>query len=223
MDSPTRSFERVVGTSRLVHLGSGSVPRVRGKRAFDVFASLVGLAAASPALIVIALIVKASSRGPIIYRGVRVGRDGRDFQILKFRTMWHRETSQLTTSHDDPRVTRVGSWLRRYKLDELPQLVNVLRGDMSVVGPRPEFRQWVDRYESADMVALAVRPGLTDFASLEFIDLHSLVGSEDADARYLSEALPRKNELRRRYVAEMSWRTDLKLIGRTLQTIAFRR
>ena len=189
---------------------------VPGKRAFDLVVAACGLVALAPLMAVLWCAAKASSPGPAIYRGARVGLDGQPFEILKFRTMRVGSSDQLTTALNDARITRVGRFLRRYKLDELPQLVNVLRGDMSVVGPRPEFQQWVDLYAPDEMRILSVRPGITDFASIEFIELDRHVGAEDADARYLEVAFRRKNELRLKYVDEMSWRTDLQLIRRTL-------
>lgn len=193
-----------------------SLPVVRGKRLFDIVVSVAGLVVLSPVFGIIWIAVRSTSRGPAIYKGHRVGIGGRDFEILKFRTMWNRPTKQLTAAFDDPRITPVGRRLRHYKLDELPQLINVLRGEMSIVGPRPEFRRWVDLYTVRERAILMVQPGITDFASLEFIDLDAVVGSRDADERYLTEAFVRKNDLRLRYVAEMSWSTDLRVIARTV-------
>jgi lipopolysaccharide/colanic/teichoic acid biosynthesis glycosyltransferase len=195
---------------------------VRGKRLFDIVVSAAGLVLLAPFLGVIWITVRLTSRGPAIYKGYRVGMGGRDFEILKFRTMWNQPTKQLTTALDDPRITPIGRRLRRYKLDELPQLVNVLRGEMSIVGPRPEFRSWIELYTARQLAILSVRPGITDFASVEFIDLDAVVGSSDADERYLTEAFVRKNDLRLRYVGEMSWSTDLQVIARTLARLSKR-
>lgn len=192
---------------------------VHGKRMFDIAASTAGLLVLAPVLGLIWLLVRLTSPGRAIYRGRRVGLGGKDFDILKFRTMWDGPTNQLTTALHDPRITPIGRRLRHYKLDELPQLVNVLHGDMSIVGPRPEFRRWVDLYSSTELRALSVRPGLTDFASVEFINLASLVGSVDPDSRYISDAFVRKNVLRVRYVDEIGWSTDMKLIVRTLAKV----
>lgn len=193
--------------------------RVVGKRAFDVVVASCALTLLSPLIAVVWCVVRMTSRGPAIYRGERVGRHGRPFEILKFRTMYVGSSRQLTTALDDPRVTPVGRFLRRRKLDELPQLVNVIRGDMSLVGPRPEFRQWVDLYIGDEMRILTARPGITDFASVEFIELDKHVGAEDADARYLEVAFARKNELRLKYIDEMSWRTDLRILRQTLSRL----
>jgi lipopolysaccharide/colanic/teichoic acid biosynthesis glycosyltransferase len=193
-----------------------------GKRLFDIVFSVSFLIFLAPLLVLVWIAVRMTSQGPAIYKGCRVGKQGVEFEILKFRTMWNLPTEQLTTGLDDPRITTIGRWLRRYKLDELPQLVNVLRGEMSIVGPRPEFRQWVELYTPPQRAILSVRPGITDFASVAFIDLDVVVGRTDADERYLTEAFDLKNELRLRYVAEMSWSTDLKLIRGTFVRLLIR-
>lgn len=189
---------------------------VPGKRAFDVVVAGCALVVLAPLLAVIWCVVKATSRGPAVYRGARVGLHGQPFEIFKFRSMYVGSSTQLTTALNDARITRVGRVLRRYKLDELPQLVNVLGGEMSLVGPRPEFQQWVDLYSPQEMRILTVRPGITDLASIEFIELDRHVGEEHADARYLEVAFHRKNQLRLKYVDEMSWHTDLSILKRTL-------
>jgi lipopolysaccharide/colanic/teichoic acid biosynthesis glycosyltransferase len=198
---------------------------VFGKRSFDLCVASVATIALSPLLVSIAVAVCVDSPGPVIYRGTRVGLCGREFDILKFRTMTHQPSrvGQLTTALNDPRVTSVGRFLRRYKLDELPQLVNVIRGDMSIVGPRPEHPGWTAKYSHEEQAILSVRPGLTDYASLEFVDLATAVGSEDADQRYFTEVFPRKNELRLQYVATMSWSNDVGLIARTALSLTLRR
>lgn len=196
--------------------------RVRGKRAFDLVAAGCGLVVLSPLMVLAWCAVRLTSRGPAIYRGVRVGLHGRPFEILKLRSMYVGSSSQLTTALGDPRITPVGRVLRRYKLDELPQLINVIRGDMSLVGPRPEFQQWVDLYTTDEMQILNVRPGITDYASIEFIELDRHVGAEDADARYLEVAFHRKNELRLKYVDEIGWRADLEILRRTLKMLVSR-
>lgn len=193
-----------------------------GKRLFDIAFSVSCLILLAPLLGLVWIAVRMTSRGPAIYKGCRVGKQGVDFEILKFRTMWHLPTEQLTTALDDPRITTLGRWLRRYKLDELPQLVNVLRGEMSIVGPRPEFRQWVELYTPPQRAILTVRPGITDFASVALIDLDVVVGRSDADERYLTEAFELKNALRLRYIAKMSWSTDLKLIRGTFVRLLIR-
>lgn len=192
------------------------------KRLFDVLASLLGLAILSPVMMAIALAVRLDSPGPVIFRQVRVGREGRPFQILKFRTMVPRTdgpgTAAPITVGGDPRITRVGSFLRQAKLDELPQLLNVLRGDMSLVGPRPEVPEYVAHYpEDARKEILSVRPGITDSASIEFRDESAqLAESPDPERLYVEVILPRKIELYKRYVRNRTFAGDLQVI---LQTI----
>ncbi len=194
------------------------------KRLLDVVFALLGLAVLWPVMAVIAVAVKCSSPGPAVYRGWRTGRYGRPFRIYKFRSMVVDGESRggSTTGDQDPRVTRVGSILRKYKLDELPQLINVLKGEMSFVGPRPEVAEYTDRYSQQEQVILSVRPGITDLASLEFADLQSLVGSTDPDQVFRDQVLPRKNQLRMQYVAEQSLRGDLNILFRTVALIGLR-
>ncbi len=188
------------------------------KRAFDVLASASALVVLSPLLLAVAAGVKLDSPGPVFYRGIRTGLHGRPFRILKFRTMVV-DAAQIggpSTGRDDPRVTRFGAFLRRYKLDELPNLACVLVGQMSIVGPRPEVPQYTSLYEGEEKLILSVRPGITDYSSVRFIDLASHIGSEDVDAAFESRVLPVKNRLRVQYVKDWSFWTDLKIIGSTL-------
>ena len=151
------------------------------KRTFDVFVSLVAVFILSPIIVLIAISIKLESRGPVFYRGLRTGIGGRSFKIFKFRTMYsdRADHGPLTTSHDDPRRTRLGGWLRHYKLDEIPQLLDVIRGRMSLVGPRPEFPQFTALYTAEQQSILRVRPGITDLASIEFRHLGAIVGGTD--------------------------------------------
>lgn len=192
------------------------------KRAFDLAVSSVLLAMLSPVLLVVALAIRLDSRGPVIYRGRRTGRHGRPFDVLKFRSMLPDAESRggTTTAQNDARVTRVGRVLRRYKLDELPQLLNVLRGDMSLVGPRPEVEEYTRLYDAEERAILSVRPGITDYASLRFIDLASIVGGEDADEAYRTRVLERKNRLRLQYVRERSFAVDLSILATTAWMLA---
>src|SRR5579862_1823717 len=158
------------------------------KRLLDLVFSVLGLALLSPLLVVIAIIIKLSSPGPIFYRGSRVGQDGKPFRIWKFRSM--RVGSEVlggTTGKDDPRVTSVGKFIRAYKLDELPQLLNVLIGDMSLVGPRPELAEHTSAYEGEEKMILSVRPGITDYASIRFRNLNDLVGSDDPHRVFIDQ------------------------------------
>ena len=192
------------------------------KRLFDIFSSLIGLLLLSPFLLIIALCVGLSSPGGVFYRQVRVGRYGKDFRLWKFRTMRPDSDKKglLTVGGRDPRVTRVGYFLRKYKLDELPQLLNVLAGDMSVVGPRPEVRKYVDLYTPEQRRVLDVRPGITDYASIEYSDENELLAkSSDPEKTYIEEVMPAKLKLNEKYIAEKSFATDVKIIFRTIGKI----
>lgn len=186
------------------------------KRAFDIHGALTGIVVLSPVLAGLAAAVKFTSPGPIFYRGTRTGRNGKPFRILKFRSMVvGADHGAGSTSRNDPRVTRIGRVLRRYKLDELPQLFNVLRGDMSFVGPRPELPQYTRLYTDAERVILTVRPGITDYSSIQFANLNDLVDDDDPDASFEKKVLPEKNRLRVKYVEDRSFLLDLKLMLKT--------
>jgi len=192
------------------------------KRGFDLLASLGGLLLLAPALLAIALWIRWDSPGPALYRQQRVGRDGALFTICKFRTMHQRleAGAELTVGHD-PRVTRAGTLLRRYKLDELPQLWNVVRGDMSLVGPRPEVPRYVACYpEPLRRIVLSVAPGITDWASILYKDENAVLArSADPERAYIDTVLPAKLDYYVRYVRERSFWTDLQIIARTLVAI----
>jgi len=191
------------------------------KRLTDLLASSIGLLLTTPLLAVIAVCIRLDSAGPAFFRQERVGRNGRPFRIHKFRTMRQVTGPSLTVGRD-PRITRVGAFLRRYKLDELPQLLDVLRGDMSLVGPRPELPRYVALYPpEVRSVVLSVRPGITDEASIEFSrESELLAGSADPEGTYRDEILPRKLELYVRYVRSRSFVGDLRILARTLGKIA---
>ncbi len=190
------------------------------KRALDVVASAAGLLTLSPVLVTCAVAVKLMSPGPMLFRHRRVGRLGRPFDLLKFRTMVDRASGLQVTSAGDARITRVGRVLRKYKLDELPQLVNVLRGDMSLVGPRPEVRRYVEQFSREYERILQVRPGITDFAAIEYRDEEQILArSADPERAYVEEVLPAKIRLYERYLAEASLATDIRLIFRTIGAI----
>ena len=191
------------------------------KRALDITTSLIGLVGLSPFFFIVSVSIKLDSPGPVFYRGVRSGWHGKPFRIFKFRTMVP-DAERLgggTTALADARITQVGQVLRRYKLDELPQLFNVLKGEMSLVGPRPELPQYTRSYNEREKEILSVRPGITDFSSIEFYRLDRRVGAEDADERYEREVYPLKNELRLKYVREQSLLTDLRILGGTFLLI----
>lgn len=187
------------------------------KRIFDLTLALAALALVWPVLLVCAILVKLSSPGPVFYRGVRTGRHGVPFRIFKFRSMRTdaEQTGGTTTGHNDPRITPIGHVLRKYKLDELPQLLNVLLGDMSFVGPRPEVAEYTDAYTDEEREILSVRPGITDLACIQFSDLQEHVGEEDPDTTYRTRVLPMKNALRLKYAREQSLLLDLQIITRT--------
>jgi lipopolysaccharide/colanic/teichoic acid biosynthesis glycosyltransferase len=192
------------------------------KRAFDFVASALGLIALSPLLAVLAILVKLTSRGPILYRGVRAGRNGVPLRILKFRTMVAdaEKVGGPTTSDDDERVTKIGLLMRRFKLDELPQLFNVLSGTMSLVGPRPEVLSEAAEYTPEQRRALEMRPGITDWASIWNSDEGAvLAGVADPHAAYKERIQPTKLKLQVKYRDEHSFLMDMKIIIYTLRKI----
>lgn len=194
------------------------------KRSFDWFFAVVGLMVVSPLLMVVAFLVHVEDHGPVFYRGRRVGLEGKPFQILKFRTMYpDAERSRVSsTANDDPRLTRIGAVLRRYKLDELPQLWNVLCGEMSLVGPRPEVQRFVDLYTEEERAILTIRPGLTDWASLWNIDEGMVLqGSPDPDRTYCELIRPTKLRLQLAYVRQAGLVTDLTILAQTLTALLF--
>ena len=187
------------------------------KRFMDVAVSLALLSVSWPFMLAVAVSVKLSGPGPVFYRGLRGGFHWQSFRILKFRTMVHNAESLggPTTGSNDPRVTSVGRILRRTKLDELPQFINVLLGDMSLVGPRPEVLEYTSQYKGEERLILAMRPGITDYSSIEFADLDDRVGSDDPDAYFRQYILPRKNLLRLKYVKEWSIASDFRILWLT--------
>jgi lipopolysaccharide/colanic/teichoic acid biosynthesis glycosyltransferase len=188
-----------------------------GKRIFDFFCALVGLVAVSPLLIVIAVAVKLTSSGPVFFHQTRVGHHFRPFRIVKFRTMREGMDGPLITASGDRRVTAVGRILRRTKFDELPQLWNVLIGDMSLVGPRPEIPEYVERFRQDYAEILTVRPGITDPASIAFRREDMLLAQADnPETKYLSVILPKKLAMAREYVKARTFLGDLILIFRTI-------
>lgn len=199
---------------------------LRAKRAFDVAVSAAGLVVTAPVQAAVAVAVKADSPGPVLFRQRRVGLHGKDFEILKFRSMAQiapGERRAAVSATGDARITRVGRWLRRSKLDELPQLFNVLRGDMSLVGPRPEVPQYVAAWNPAHReVILRMRPGITDPASIEFRNESDLLAAHnDPEAYYVAELLPRKTARYVEYVRGASFAGDLRVIAGTLRAVLF--
>lgn len=192
------------------------------KRFFDLVASGLGLLVLSPLFFVLAVWIKCDSKGPVFYRQVRVGRNNRDFRLYKFRSMrvGSDKKGLITIGGHDPRVTRSGYYIRRYKLDELPQLINVFVGDMSLVGPRPEVRKYVDLYTPEQMHVLDVRPGITDLASIRYRNENELLEQvDDPDRYYVDVIMQDKLRINLEYVAEHSFLKDIKLIGMTFRAI----
>ncbi len=187
------------------------------KRATDLLLAGAAILVCAPVMLMIAAWIKMDSKGPVFYRGMRVGLNGATFRIFKFRsmTMDAERRGGFSTAIDDPRLTEAGRFLRKYKLDELPQFFNVLTGDMSLVGPRPQVQFYTDRYIGDEKLILSVRPGITDLASLHFVDMDTVLGSGDVDFRYLTEVEPAKNQLRLRYVKERSYFLDLRILVET--------
>ena len=189
------------------------------KRTFDATVSFLGLVLLSPFLLTVAVFIKLDSRGPVLFRQQRIGKEFRPFLICKFRTMLQEPfgSGRLITIGDDPRITRAGRWLRKTKIDELPQLINVLKGDMSFVGPRPEVPKYVQVFHRDYEDILRVRPGITDLASLKYRDEASLLGNaENPEEEYLTHVLPDKIKLAKDYVQRSSLLFDVGLILKTM-------
>jgi len=188
------------------------------KRAFHIVASLLLLTALAPLLLVIAVLIKITMPGPVFYRGTRIGRFGHPFRMWKFRSMVVNadRLGASSTAGDDPRLTPFGNWMRQYKIDELPQFVNVLLGDMSLVGPRPQVEWAVALYSAEERLVLSVRPGVTDLASLRFAnEAEILKGSSDPDRDYLERIHPEKMRLALEYVRTRSFTGDIAILVRT--------
>jgi lipopolysaccharide/colanic/teichoic acid biosynthesis glycosyltransferase len=199
----------------------GAIQDSRLRLPIDVTLALMGTVLLLPLLLIVALLVRIDSPGPALFSHTRIGRHGRPFKVFKFRTMVvnSEHMSRETLGTDDPRITRLGAHLRRWKIDELPQLVNVIRGDMSLVGPRPEIPYYVERYSEEQRVVLAVRPGITDPSSIALINLDEVMasrGDEPAPAFYARVILPKKIELQKSYLANRSILSDLVLITKTV-------
>ena len=191
------------------------------KRIFDVLLSLLSLLVLAPVFLILAVLIKLDSRGPVFYRGIRAGRHGKAFHVLKFRSMVPEaeRVGSGTTALNDFRITRVGKVIRRYKLDELPQIINVIKGDMSIVGPRPELLEYAARYEGDEKEILNVRPGITDYGSVKFHALEAWVGEVDANKEFDERVLPERTALRLKYVRERTFLGDIRLIVLTLRII----
>ena len=193
-----------------------------GKRIFDIVATLLGGVLLLPVIIVIVLWIKLSSTGPLFYVQKRVGKNFKEFDLYKFRSMIVEadKVGPSVTSGDDPRITKIGRIIRRTKIDELPQLLNVLKGDMSLVGPRPEVMKFVEQKKDAYLKVLSVKPGITDNAAIEFRDEETIMEQyEDKEKAYIEIVLPQKIELYYHYIDTISFTNDIKLILKTLKII----
>jgi lipopolysaccharide/colanic/teichoic acid biosynthesis glycosyltransferase len=192
------------------------------KRLMDIVFSLGFILVLSPVLLLIAIWIKLDSTGPVFYLQERIGIHRKPFRIYKFRTM-HPDADKrglLTVGGRDPRVTRAGYYIRKFKLDELPQFFNVLGGSMSLVGPRPEVKRYVDLYNSTQLNVLNVKPGITDYASIEYSDENELLGKAvDPERTYIDEIMPAKLELNLKYINDQSFITDCKILLRTFLKI----
>ncbi len=192
------------------------------KRVFDIISSIIILVIGFPFFILISLIILFTSKGSIFFIQNRVGLNNREFRLYKFRTMKKdsEKSGQITIGGKDSRITKVGYLLRKFKLDEFPQLINVIKGDMSIVGPRPEVRKYVDLYNEEQMNVLKVKPGLTGYASIEYIDENEILGNAiDPEKSYVEEIMPTKLQLNLKYIQEQSFWLDMKLVLRTIGKI----
>ena len=192
------------------------------KRIFDIVASGIGLILLSPLFIILTIWIKCDSIGPVFYKQVRVGRNNMDFQLFKFRSLGVGSDKKglITVGGHDPRITRSGYYIRKYKLDEFPQLINVFKGDMSLVGPRPEVRKYVDMYTEEQMHVLDVRPGITDLASIRYRNENELLERvNDPDKYYVEVIMPDKLRINLEYVARHSFTFDIRLIFQTFRAI----
>ncbi len=189
------------------------------KRLFDILFSATALLVFSPFFVVICILILFSGKGGVFFRQVRVGQNNKDFKIFKFRTMKpdSHKSGLLTVGMKDNRITKVGYCLRKFKMDEVPQLINVLLGDMSVVGPRPEVRKYVELYNVEQMKVLSVRPGITDFASLKYFNENEVLGkSTNPEKTYIEEVMVEKLAINMEYINNPSLFTDLKVITKTI-------
>lgn len=192
-------------------------------RLFDFLFSILGLVILSPLFAIVAIWIKFDSSGPVFYKQIRVGKDNKDFRLFKFRSMVTDAENKglITVGGRDPRVTRSGYFIRKYKLDELPQLINVLIGEMSLVGPRPEVRKYVDLYDEEQRKVLSVKPGITDYASIEYIDENELLAkSDDPERTYIDIIIPEKIRYNMKYIENSSVKEYFKIIFLTVLKIS---
>ena len=192
------------------------------KRIFDIIVSLIGLLVLSPLFLIIALAIAVESKGGVFYKQIRIGKNGKPFKLLKFRSMYVGADKKglLTVSGRDPRITKVGYFIRKFKLDELPQLINVLKGDMSLVGPRPEVPKYVELYTDEQREVLSVRPGITDPASIKYRNENDLLAqAQDPEKFYIEKIMPEKIKISIDYIRKRNFFTDLGVIFKTIFSV----
>lgn len=192
------------------------------KRLFDIIFSIAGLIILFPLFLIIAILILFDSKGGVFFFQTRVGKNKKDFRLMKFRTMFSNSENKglITVGNSDVRITKTGKWLRKYKIDEFPQLINILKGEMSFVGPRPEVKKYVDLYTYGQMKVLSVKPGLTDYASLEYINENEMLEQYDNPEKvYIEKIMPEKLALNIKYINEKGFLTDLKIMLKTIQQI----
>ena len=195
------------------------------KRIIDILLSFIVLVLGMPFYLIIGMLIALDTKGRVLYKQSRVGRNNVDFELYKFRTMCvdADQGSLITVGTHDARITRVGAFLRRFKIDEVPQFFNILKGEMSIVGPRPEVRKYVDMYTPEQMRVLSVRPGLTDYASIRYVDENALLAASDnPEQTYINEIMPDKLALNLKYIQEQSLWVDMKIILQTFAAIIHR-
>lgn len=191
-------------------------------RFLDILFSLLGLIILLPLFLIVAVLIKCSSKGPVFFLQKRVGKGNRDFSLIKFRTMYQDADRKglLTVGQRDPRITPLGYFLRKYKIDELPQLINVLKGDMSLVGPRPEVRKYVDLYNDEQRQILNFRPGITDLASIKYVNENEILSqAEDPEAYYIQHIMPDKIRLNLEYLRQPTLKKYFSIIFKTFFSI----
>lgn len=198
---------------------------MNAKRVFDVLFSVGGLLVLLPVFLIVIVLLKLDSKGSIFYKQIRVGLNQKNFELIKFRTMYANsdKAGLLTIGDHDSRITRVGCWLRKYKIDELPQLINILKGEMSFVGPRPEVLKYVMLYDAFQKRVLTVKPGITDWASIQYIDENQLLANaDDPESFYINTIIPSKITQNLKYIEHHNLWVDLKIISYTLKSIISR-
>lgn len=198
--------------------GYQSIYNRKIKRIFDCIFAVIILILLSPVYLIVAIAITIEDGFPVLYRAERGGYRGKTFNICKFRSMVKDadKRGRGTTALNDDRITKVGKVIRKLKIDEFPNLINIIKGDMSFIGPRPDMLRYTQAYKGTEKLILEVRPGISDYSSIEFINLDEIVGAENADDMYEQFVLPRKNKLRVKYAATVSLKTDVKLFGLTI-------